>query len=116
MGLNLLAGLLGVLFLTLGRMNSLKKDAETANIEFSILKYFQREWIGIGSSLVSVVFWLIAFPEVSNKYPELTGLKLCSFFAMGVLGSWILQKVLGNTKAWIRGIVDKKTDIADKKE
>jgi hypothetical protein len=113
--INIIAGLLGVLFIAVAKMQSLKIDAEKANLGFSAVKYIQREWLALASSLLSVAIWLVLFDEVVNKYPQLGGWIKCTFFAMGALGTWVLHAALGRTKGWIRGVVDEKTNIADNK-
>lgn len=112
--IRIIAGLLGVVFLTLSRMDTFRKDATVANVVFDYKKFFQKDGLAIGISVLSVFIWFILSPEAINNYPSITNWIRFSFFASGVLGAWVLQKALGNTKSWLRNIVDKKTDIADK--
>lgn len=111
---NLLAGILGVAFVTVAKMYSLQNDANVANIPFSPKTYFQRDYLGVILSFLSVIVWQVLFSEVAASYPKLDAFVKCSFFFMGASGAWVIQKALGKTKGWIRGIVDEKTDKADK--
>ena len=111
--IQIFVGLLAFAFVTLTRMQSLKKDAEVANIEFVPKKYFEKEWMGIAASLIPMFIWLFIYPEAAKKYPALELWVRGSFVIMGAAGSWVFQKVLGTTKSWIRGIVDVKTNKAD---
>lgn len=111
----IIIGLLSFVFVTLTRMQSLKKYAEVANVEFKPKKYFEKEWIGLLASIVPIIMWMYLYPEVAAKYPAIQGWLTTSFAVMGACGSWIFQKFLGSTKKWIHGIVDIKTDIADSK-
>ena len=113
--INMLVGILGVVFVTISKMKSLQTDAEKANIEFNYQKYFHRELLSIILSFLSVIIWQLLFSEVAAKYHQLDGFIKCSFFLMGASGAWVIQKALGKTKGWIRGIVDVKTNIADGK-
>jgi len=86
-----LAGLLGLLFVTIAMAISFQNDAVKANVEFSFQKYFQREALNILLSVVSVLAWLVLFGEVAEKYPGIQNFIRCSFFAMGAIGSWAIQ-------------------------
>lgn len=108
-------GLLSFVFVTLTRMQSLKKYAEVANVEFVPKKYFEKEWMGITASIIPIILWLYLYPEFVKKYPFLEGFIMTSFAVMGACGTWIFQKFLGSTKKWLHGIVDVKTNIADGK-
>lgn len=111
----ILIGLLAFAFVTLIRMQSLKNDAEVANLVFNPKRYFEKEWIGMAASVISVLLWAYLYPEVVVKYPAIEGWIRGSFFVMGAMGSWALQMALGKTKQWIRNVVDVKTNIADSK-
>lgn len=113
MATQIFIGFLSFLFVTLVRMNSLKKDAEAANLSFNYKRYFDREVFGLAASVVSIILWAYLYPEVVLKYPAIEGWIRASFFAMGAMGSWVLQMLLGKTKVWIRNVVDVKTNIAD---
>lgn len=109
----LLAGLLGVVFHTLTKMASLKKDFETANERFSAKKYFERDWIAIAMSIVAVVIAAYCVDELLQYKPAIAQWIKFFFVTVGVMGSWALQSALGKSKKFIRNIVDEKTNIAD---
>lgn len=110
---NLIAGLLGVLFMSVALAKTYQKNAVKANIEFSFRKFLAVEWLNLLGSLVGVLIWSFMYGEVSQKYPQIEGLVKTSFVVMGAIGSWALDYFFGRTKVWIRNIVDHKTNIAD---
>ncbi len=111
----LLAGLLGVFVHSCLRANSLIKDAKTANIDFTVKDYLEKDFLGISVSIAMVFVWLLVFPEVAKVRPNVLIYTRITFFAMGLLGSYIAQIVFTKAKGYIRNIVDQKTDIADRK-
>jgi hypothetical protein len=109
----LLAGLLGVTLHSLGKAQSLIKDAKVANIDFTIKDYLKCDWLGICLSFGSVLLWLLLFEEASTKYPLIQDWVRVSFACMGFFGSYIIQRISSRGQKYIRNIVDGKTDIAD---
>lgn len=108
-------GFLGVVGHCLFKANSLQKDAKAANVDFSISKYIKLDWFGISASFLMVFVWVFLFGEVANKYPAILDYVRCTFAGMGFFGSYIIQTINSRGKSYIRKIVDRKTDIADKK-
>jgi hypothetical protein len=110
----IICGISGVIFHSLLKLNGLKKDATVGNIEFNWRKdYVKKDSVAIVMSFLSVGIWFLVFGEVSNKYPALDGFRRVSFVAMGAIGSYALQLLLGKAKSQIRHIVDKKTNELD---
>ncbi len=109
----IIAGLLGVFIHSCLRANSLVKDAKTANIPFTVRDYLEKDFLGIAVSVGMVFVWLLIFPEVAKVRPNVLIFTRITFFAMGLLGSYIAQIVFSKAKGYIRSIVDKKTNIAD---
>jgi len=113
MGIYLLAGLLGALFVTFAKMSALKKDFEVANQAFVTKKFFEKEWIGIASNLITILILAVILPEILNFKPELENFVAIMFVVTGAIGSWVFSLFLGGTKKYIRRIVDEKKNIAD---
>lgn len=112
----ILCGIAGVLFHSLLKLNNLRKDATVANLAFNWKKdYLKKDSVSIIMSFLSVGIWYMVFGEVANKYPALDGFRRVSFIAMGAIGSYIIQLLMGKAQSQIRNIVDKKTDVADGK-
>lgn len=111
----LVAGLLGVIAHCLFKAKDIISDAKRLNVEFTFKDYLKVDWFGVSTSLLSVFIWLLIFGEVGAKYPKIIDYVITSFVAMGFIGSYILQKFFSNGKAYVRGIMDKKSDIADDK-
>lgn len=106
-------GMLGVAIHTLMKAQSLKTDMEKANLEFVFSKYLNKDFLGIGISFLSVIVWLFLQPEVSTKYPYLQNWVRGSYFAIGMMGSYIIQLFLSGSKKWLRKQIDVKTNKAD---
>jgi hypothetical protein len=111
----LACGMLGVAIHTLMKAQSLKTDMEKANLEFVFSKYWQKDILGIAVSFLSVFVWLFLQPEVSAKYIGLQNWIRASYFAMGMMGSYVIQLLLSGSKRWLRKQIDVKTDKADLK-
>lgn len=112
----ILCGICGVVFHSLLKLNNLKKDATVGNISFNWKKdYVKKDSVAILMSFLSVGIWYLVFGEVANKYPALDGFRRVSFVAMGAIGSYVIQLLMGKAQSQIRKIVDQKTDIADDK-
>lgn len=112
----IICGVSGVLFQCLLKLNGLLNDARVANINFSWKKdYVQRDLVAIVMSFLSVAIWYLVFAEIAARSEAVANLKRVSFVTMGGIGSFAIQYFFGGAKNWIRGIIDKKTDIADGK-
>lgn len=109
----LIAGLLGLLFMTLAKAQSTKKDFEVANQKFVWKKFLQGEMIAIGMSLVVIVLMAFTVKEWMNVSPKVKDYVTIIFALGGAIGSWAFLLFLGRSKKYIRGIVDLKTNIAD---
>jgi uncharacterized membrane protein len=112
--INLLAGLLGLAFVTLAKLNSVKKDFKVANQEFVTKKFFQDELIGIIMSVLILLLMAITFTEWIAIKPQAANYVTIIFVLGGAVGSYTFLLFLGNSKKYIRKIIDEKTNIADK--
>lgn len=112
----ILCGMCGVIVHTLMKFQSLAKDAEKANIKLSFKQFVVNDWAGMLLAIVPVFVWLMTFAEAANKYPALRDYIRISFFLVGMVGSYALQQISSKSKEWIREVIDRKTNIADKKE
>lgn len=113
--INLIAGLLGLVFVTLAKMQSVKKDFQVANKHFIPKKFFEDEFIGILMSVVFLVLMALTVKEWINIKPQAENYVTIIFAMGGAIGSWAFMLFLGRSKKYIRNIVDQKTDIADGK-
>lgn len=112
---NLVAGLLGWLFVTLAKMSSLQKDFRVANQEFVFKKFVQGEWVGWVMSGVFILIMAVTQPEWISVKPETENFVHIIFVMGGAIGSWAFMLFLGKSKKFIRNKIDEKTDIADNK-
>lgn len=110
---NLIAGLLGLIFMVLAKMQSTRKDFHVAGQPFSAKKYFEDEVIGIGMSLVVIVLMALSIKEWVTLSPKAADYVTIIFALGGALGSWAFLLFLGNSKKYIRKIVDIKTNVSD---
>ena len=111
--INLVAGLLGLIFMTLHKMQSVKKDFAVANQPFVVKKFFKDELIGILMSLTVIVLMAITVKEWVKVKPIVADYVTVIFALGGAIGSWAFLLFLGGSKKYIRKIVDEKTNIAD---
>jgi hypothetical protein len=111
----LLCGLLGLVFVTLARMQSVKKDFAVANQTFVLRKFFEEEGIGIVMSIVFIILMAFTMGEWINIKPIFKDYIKIIFTLGGAVGSWAFMLFLGKSKTYIRGVIDRKTDIADDK-
>lgn len=107
----ILAGVAGVLFHCLLKLNSLLKDARVANIAFNSWKdYWLKDAVSILMSFLSVGIWLLIFGEIAAKYPSLESFAITSFVVMGAIGSYLIQLGLSRAKRQVRQVIDQKTN------
>ena len=106
-------GFFGVICHCLMKSDSLSKDAESANIDFSFIQYLKADWRGIALSFMSIFIWFLLFEETAKQYPKIEDWIRASFCGMGFFGSYIIQTFSSKAKKVIRNIIDEKTNIAD---
>ena len=111
--INLFAGLLGLIFMTLAKMQGVRKDFHVAGQSFIVKKFFEDEIIGIGMSLTVIVLMAISVQEWVNVSPKVADYVTIIFALGGAIGSWAFLLFLGNSKKYIRKIVDIKTNVSD---
>lgn len=109
----LYAGLLGVVVHSVIKAQTLSNDAAAANLPFKFTDYLKKDYLGIILSFLAVLVWLLLFDEVAVKYDSLQNFVRLSFFAMGALGSYIIQLALSRAKQAIRKKVDVATNELD---
>ena len=113
MGINLLIGLLGNLFVLLNDMRTVQNLANKANVAFVYRKYFEKEILAILIGIIPIFIYALTFKEITGKYGELGGLERVSFAVVGGIGSWLLQLAFGGSKKWIMSKIDSKTNELD---
>lgn len=110
---NLIAGLLGLVFMTLAKMQSTKKDFATANQPFVSKKFFEDELIAILMSITFIAIMAFTVKEWMNISTKATEYVTIIFALGGAIGSWAFLLFLGKSKKYIRKIIDIKTNIVD---
>lgn len=110
-----LAGILGLIFMTLAKANSVKKDFDVANQTFVFKKFLKGELIAIAMSFTVIILMAITVNEWMNVSPKVADYVTIIFALGGAIGSWAFLLLLGKSKKYIRNIVDVKTDKADGK-
>jgi len=111
--INIISGLLGVIFQILARASSIKKDFKVSNEDFVWSKFFKNEMIAIASSITSVFMLAVILNEVLTYKPDLQNYVRTLFMLTGAIGSWAFGLLLGKSKRYIRNIIDEKTNKAD---
>ena len=108
-----LAGLLGLVFVTLTKMSATKKDFDAAGHPFKLDKFFRDELIGILTGVVFIIAMAVTVSEWQNFSPTIQKYVLCIFVMGGAIGAWAFQLFLGKSKKYIRTVIDIKTNIVD---
>lgn len=111
--INVLCGLLGIMFIVLSKMGSAKKDFKVANENFSYKQYFDQEITYIGTSVIVVVLLAFCRSEFFAWRPQLAAYERIIFSFTGAIGSWAFGLALGKSKKYIRNIIDEKTNELD---
>ena len=111
--LNLIAGLLGLLFVALARMSSLQKDFRVANQPFVYKKFVEGEFVSWLMSCVFILIMALTVDEWVTIKPETENYIRLIFVMGGAIGSWAFMLFLGKSKKFIRSKIDDKTNIAD---
>lgn len=110
---NFLAAILGLIFVTLAKMSSTKKDFQAAGHEFHASKFFRDELIAIGMSIAFILLMAVTVDEWMNISPKAADYVTCIFGLGGAIGSWAFLLFLGKSKKYIRTVIDIKTNALD---
>lgn len=113
----LFLGILGWLIHCLFKIDSLKGDYKAANLEFSWKKdYLYQDYAKIIIAFLAPFVWYFLFAEAVVAYPKLENFTRFSFFAFGLVGSYLIQLIRSKAKKVARTVVDMKTNISDSDE
>jgi len=107
----LAAGLLGLLFATFAKANSLQKYFESVKQPFVWKKFFEKEAIGIAMSITFILLMAITAKEWMDIKPYVTKFVTITFALGGAIGSYVFLLFLGGSKKYIRGVI--KSKLAD---
>jgi hypothetical protein len=110
---NFLAALLGLIFVTLAKMSSTKKDFESAGHTFVTSKFLRDEFIGLMSSIAFILLMAVTVNEWVAISSKVAAFVTCIFGMGGAIGSWAFLLFLGKSKKYIRTVIDLKTNAFD---
>lgn len=111
--LNLIAGLLGWLFVALAKMSSLQKDFRVANQPFVFKKFVAGEYVGWLMSFVFILIMALTINEWLTIKADTEKYIRLIFTMGGAIGSWAFMLFLGKSKKFIRNKIDVKTNELD---
>lgn len=111
--INVIVALLGLLFITLHKMQGVRKDFKVANETFEVKKFFNDEWIGIAMSVVFIAIMALTVKEWLYIKPGTENYVTIIFCMGGAIGSYAFLLFLGGSKKYIRKVVDEKTNELD---
>ncbi len=108
------AGLMGVIFHLIIKVNALRKRAITANETFSFTMYIQKDWLSVFISVFTVAIVVYAVDEILDYKPVVMKWLKWFFIAVGYMGSSVLQSLLSKTERQVMEVINRKTDVADR--
>jgi len=106
----ILCGILGVLGHCLFKLDSLKKSARAAKMQFYFKDYIEQDLFSILFSLVSVFIWLLVFQQTSTVHTKIIGYSRLSFVGCGWMGSYIIQYLFSSAEKKIKSFINEKTN------
>lgn len=111
-----ISGVIGLAFHVAFKLRSLSKRAKAGNVQFSYTGYFKDDWLTLLISALSILaaYWIL--DEAMTLYPSIADYLKVTFIFIGYTGSSLAHLVLSRAEKKIMSVIDKKTDIADKKE
>jgi hypothetical protein len=115
---NILVALLGLIFVTLAKMQSVKKDFESAKQVFVLKKFLNGEAIALAMSVTIIIIMALTVEEWINVSPKVADYVAIIFGLGGAIGSWAALLFLGKSKDYIRKVVEfktKDTPVTDEK-
>ncbi len=113
MMINLIAGMLGWLFVALAKMSSLQKDFRVANQPFVFKKFVAGEYVGWLMSFVFILIMALTINEWLTIKADTEKYIRLIFTMGGAIGSWAFMLFLGKSKKFIRSKIDAKTNELD---
>lgn len=105
--------LLGMAISTLLILNSLKRKAKKANLEFSIKTYFKDEVFVMAANFLWIIVAMLCINWLTNWKPEWKNFIVPGFFFIGYLGSDVASRLASVANARLNKAIDYKTSIAD---
>jgi len=115
---NIAVALLGLIFVTLAKAQSVKKDFESAKQVFVFRKFLSGEGIAIAMSITVIIIMALTMSEWVGISPKVAGYVTLIFGLGGAIGSWAFLLFLGKSKSYIRKVVEfkvKDTEVTDDK-
>lgn len=109
----LISGSFGVLLQVFLKIQSLKKQASAANMQFVFKKYLNDDWPTIAASFLTVGLCILFLPDILAMRPDALKFGRIGFAFVGYTGSSIIQMIFSATSKKILAIVDLKTNLAD---
>ncbi len=110
---NIIVAVLGLIFVTLHKMQGVKKDFKVSNETFVPKKFFNDEWIGIAMSVVFIAMMALTVKEWIYIKPGTEDYVTIIFGLGGAIGSYGFLLFLGGSKKYIRKVIDDKTNELD---
>lgn len=109
----LLVGFGGVVAHSLIKLKQMSKDFQKTNLSLSFEDYLKKDKYAILLSFLVVFLWLALFGEAAQQYPKILTFTRFSFFAMGAIGSYLVQAGMSRAKEELRQKWNEKTNILD---
>ena len=116
--INIVVALLGLLFVTLAKAQSVKKDFDAAKQVFVVKKFLNGEAIAIAMSIVIIIIMALTVEEWIKVSPKVSDYVTIIFGLGGAIGSWAALLFLGKSKDYIRKVIEfktKDTPVTDEK-
>jgi len=107
--INISVALLGLLFVTLAKMQSVKKDFDAAKQVFVVKKFLKGESIAILMSVIVIVAMALTIEEWIKISPKFSDYVAIIFGLGGAIGSWAALLFIGKSKDYIRKVIEFKT-------
>lgn len=112
----LIAGILGILFHTIIKMQAVKKRLEATGIGFSIRAYLSSEWLALTASFLTVCIFIFILDEVTKIKPQVVDYLKYFFIFIGYTGSSILLSVLGRTDKAVNKVLNNEPNVTSKND
>ncbi len=108
-----LVALIGMALQTVLKMNTVKKTATVANLQFSPWSYLKEEWLGLAASILTIVLFLFFAESILKMRPQAIDNAIIFFAFVGYTGSSLVSRIFSVVDKRLNAAIDYKTTIAD---
>jgi hypothetical protein len=110
----MLAGIVGILFMAIQKVRSLRRRSENTVVDVSFIKFLHDEWDNFLYAFVALIGFIFLYDGATktlpaNVVPYVLSFSKFLFFFVGYMGGDFIMRILGRTEKIVNNEIDKVT-------